>query len=302
MQVIDILRRIGYTSFTESSTHYHTTPLYRDSNNPSALEIDKTTGCWYDFVERRGGSIFSLAMLTKGLKNKEEVKKFLETETLEVDTNIQHRCELGEIKKFDRNLLVKLRRDHGYWLNRGISTSTIELFEGGITFNGRMSNRYVFPIFNGQNELIGFSGRLLTNDSRYPKWKHIGAKTNWCYPSKWNELILARLRKVILVESIGDMLALWDAGIKNTLVTFGLNIGSRVIELMLKMDAQQIFVAFNNDAENNMVGNEAADEAKQYLGSYFDDSQITVAIPDFKDFGEMTTEQIGIWKTKFQTS
>ena len=47
-----------------------------------------------------------------------------------------------------------------------------------------MQHRYVFPIFNGKNEIIGFAGRdlLQMKDNKRPKWKLIGDKSMWKYP------------------------------------------------------------------------------------------------------------------------
>lgn len=301
MDVLEILHKIGYTDVKETSSQYTTRPLYRDSDNNTALAINKKTGEWYDFVQRRGGSLYKLIALTIGLKSEAEVKKFLESDGLDVEVKIQDRYELSDVKNFDKELLLKLKKDHLYWVKRGVSEETVKYFEGGVTFNGRMCNRYVFPILNTNDDLIGFSGRLLDNNPKFPKWKHLGTKSTWCYPFKWNQDILAEKREVILVESIGDMLALWDAGIKNSLVTFGVYVSSRIAELLLRLDMQKIIIAFNNDSDNNFVGNESAEEARKYLLKHFDSDQVVVAIPDYKDFGEMNQEQINLWKNQLTT-
>lgn len=299
INVKDILIRIGYVIHFESATHYHMCPLYRESDNNLALEVDKKSGLWYDFVKKEGGSLYKLVALTIGLKTRKEVETFLQLEGGHIDTGVQHRYELDEIKKFDKGMLVKLNKDHSYWLKRGISTKTVETFEGGTTYNGRMKNRYVFPIFNEKDELVGFSGRILYQDSIAPKWKHIGSKSNWCYPLKWNKELLSRLQEVVLVESIGDMLSLWNAGVQNTIVTFGISISNSIIEFLLKIDAQRILLAFNNDEDNNLVGNDAAEKELLHLTHYFDREQIVLALPDYKDFGEMDSNQINLWTTKF---
>lgn len=300
MQVIDVLTKIGYINLQDFGKEYRTAPLYRPSDNNTSLCINKTTGQWYDFSARDGGSLLGLVKITMNLPSMKAAQAFLGDTTFAIEPTGQHRYELAEIKKFDKDLLFKLRKDHSYWIRRKISERTIAIFEGGTTFNGRMCNRYVFPIFGEKNELIGFSGRMLNNNPDYPKWKHLGAKSNWCYPLKWNNEILRTKREVILVESIGDMLALWEAGIKNTLVTFGLDISNNIIAFLLRIDVQKIFIAFNNDEGNNLVGNKAAHEGKLYLTHHFDPEQIIVTIPNQKDFGEMNEEQINIWKNKFQ--
>ena len=74
-----------------------------------------------------------------------------------------------------------------------------------------MQNRYVFPIFDNKNNIIGLSGRKLEAKSNRPKWIHYGKKSKWIYPSFVNKNYIKDKEEVILVESIGDMLSLWEA-------------------------------------------------------------------------------------------
>ena len=301
MQVLDILHKIGYTEISELGKSYRACPLYRPSDNKTSLSIDKSTGMWYDFADRNGGSLLSLVKLTMNLPSLEAAKTFIGDATIEIGEAVAHRYELSDTKKFDKQLLLKLEKKHTYWENRGISLPTIMNFEGGIARNGRMKNRYVFPVFDEKDYLVGFSGRSLVDNPDFPRWKHLGAKSTWTYPLRWNKEILFYKKEVILLESLGDMLKLWDVGIKNTLVTFGVAISKSIIELLLRIDARKILIAFNNDVGNNLIGNDAADEGRLDLLKYFDEQQVITAIPDFKDFGEMNREQIDLWKTKFLT-
>jgi hypothetical protein len=290
--VADILQQVGY-QLIDYGKEYRAKPLYRPSDNATSLCIKKTTGEWYDFSERVGGSLDLLIQKTLG-----DVPQDLRDKILSgVFYSRKEAVELNDIKTFDKSLLIKLNKDHSYWLKRGVSEFTIEQFGGGTTTNGRMAYRYVFPIFNERKDLVGFSGRILAKDSKAPKWKHLGKKSHWCYPAFLNTEVILNEKEVILVESIGDMLALYDAGIKNVLVTFGVDIGPKLIEFLLKVDTNKVIISFNNDRENNFVGNEAAEEGRKQLLNYFDPSQIVVALPENKnDFGEMNTEEILLWK------
>ena len=49
--------------------------------------------------------------------------------------------------------------------------------------DGKMKDRYVFPIFDKMDRLIGAAGRDVTNFSSI-KWKLIGEKSLWVYPFK----------------------------------------------------------------------------------------------------------------------
>ena len=123
----------------------------------------------------------------------------------------------------------------------------------------------------------------------------IGDKSKWKYPMQYNNKLLTKLKKIILVESIGDMLSLWNSGIKNTMVTFGLNISLDVLNYLLRIDVNEVIISFNNDENNNSAGNIAAEKASKKLRKYFDYSTIKVNLPPKNDFGEMTKEEIQEW-------
>lgn len=297
MDILEVLNKIGYDNLQDFGKEYRARPLYRSSDNRTSLCINKLSGEWYDFGARTGGHLSDLVQKTLQLPTQEAAKEFLGDTTI-VSVR-KDKYELTSIKTFDKELLIKLQKDHSYWINRGISAHVISQFHGGIAFKGRMAYRYVFPIFDDKENLIGFSGRMLNDNPEFPKWKHIGSKSNWCYPLKWNADIIMSTKEVILLESIGDMLSLWEMGIKNTLVTFGVDISTKIIQFLLKVDIERIFIAFNNDEQNNFVGNEAAEEVRLKLLSFFDSSQLVVAIPTEKDFGEMKEEQINKWKQTY---
>jgi hypothetical protein len=296
MNLIDILNKIGYVKLHDFGRQLSTRPLYRDSDNDLALTINKDTGEWYDFVERVGGPLESLIEKTLGTTLTPELKQSLESESFLPDRRTE--VEVNHPRTFDKASLARLIPDKTYWNKRGVSSTTLEALGGGVAVNGRMMNRYVFPILNERDELVGFSGRYIYKSDYVAKWKHIGKKSAWVYPLIHTKEIF-NSRQVILVESIGDMLALKDTGIHNVLVTFGVKVSSTLKTLILKMDCDDIILAFNNDRLNKQVGNKAAQDAKWEFLNYFDENQVRMALPDQKnDFGEMTREEILLWKQK----
>lgn len=288
--VRDVLINIGYDPKDFGST-FRAKPLYRDSNNNTSLIIDKETGKWHDFGTNQGGDLQQLIKVSLGISSEEELSKYLAGY---VPTTQKH-VKIEQQKIYPKELLVKLKKDYSYWEGRGVSKETLELLQGGIADNGKMANRYVFPIFNSQDELVGFCGRSLSKCPEI-KWKILGAKSNWCYPLKINKSIIAESGEVILLESLGDFLSLWEAGIKNSIVCFGVEVSSTIISSLIKLDVKKIILGFNNDIGNNEVGNKAAQRAKDKLSSYFDEDQIQIALPVKKDFGEMSHDEIILWK------
>lgn len=291
--VHDILTSLGY-DLRDFGKSFRAKPIYRDSNNSTALIIDKETGRWHDFSTSQGGDIKQLIKLTLKTPSEDDLIKYLNGFTPSAVTN---NVKIEQQKTFSKDLLIKLRKDHTYWEKRGISKDTLDLFQGGVADNGKMANRYVFPIFNSKDDIVGFAGRDLTGRSEI-KWKLIGSKMNWNYPLKLNKDLIMKSREVIIVESIGDLLSLWEAGIKNVIVAFGVELNSSLTPFLIKIDAQKIFLSFNNEIDNDSIGNKAAEKAKSKLINHFDEKQIQIALPTKKDFGEMTYEEIKLWKSK----
>jgi len=299
MDVKEILLSLGYSNITEDSRNYRMKPLYRDSSSNTVLSVRKDTGYFIDFSRNIKGSLQDLVQLSLKLESVNDAEKWLSNTSYSSERKeAVVKPTLKQIKTFNKECLLKLSKDHSYWINRGVSEDTVSVFEGGVVGVGKMKDRYIFPIYNYKKELVGVSGRSIVD--RNPKWKHIGVKSEWKYPLQINNKILRSEKQVILVESIGDMLALWDCGIKNTMVTFGLEVSVAVISYLLRIDIDHIFIAFNNDEQKSSAGNQAAEKACAKLARHFDPEQIHVAIPEGScDFGEMTKEEILSWKKKY---
>ena len=292
-QIREILTEIGY-SLSDQGKYFRTKPIYRDSSSNTVLSIRKSDGRWKDFREDIGGSFEDLIRLTLRLKSKDDTTKWLTNKGVNPVAEIRRvEAQVSQTKIFKNELLHKLIPEHSYWNKRGISDETIKIFEGGTTKTGKMANRYVFPIFNHKKQIIGFAGRDLKQENKEakffrPKWKLIGDKAKWRYPLILNHSLIREKKQAILVESVGDMLSLWENGIKNCIVTFGVSLSPDTISLLTRLDSDKIFIAFNNDSSGNEAGNKAAYIARKKLLQFFDESQITITLPNkYNDFNEM---------------
>ncbi|MAF24967.1 hypothetical protein CL634_05265 [bacterium] len=293
----EILTELGY-NLRDYGKEYRTRPIYRESDNDTILTIEKSTGKWFDFKLNQGGSFEDLVKRTLKLSDKEEAQKYLSQNFQMNESKTEQKPLVKKSKLLSKDALKNLIPDNSYWLDRGISNTTLSIFEGGVLLGGRMKNRYVFPIFDCSKKLAGMSGRYLHDipkNSKIPKWKHIGNKATWKYPLQVNFKILKNIKKVILVESVGDMLALWEAGIKNVIVTFGLDASVEILNILLKIDPDKIYISLNNDASNNNAGNIAASKVEKKLLKYFNRNQVSIKFPELNDFGDMSTTQIHEW-------
>jgi hypothetical protein len=294
VNVYQILTDLGY-KLKDYGKEYRTKPLYRDSDNDTVLKIYKDSGYWFDFKENISGDFNSLITMTLKLEDPNKAKEWLKDKNFSFNRPVENsKPLLKSNKKFDLDILKNLELNHEYWNKRAISDEILNEFKGGIAKAGKMKNRYVFPIFNSTN-IIGFSGRDVTNKSKI-KWKHIGEKNDFLYPLFLNSKIIEEQKEVVLIESIGDMLSLWQAGIKNTLVTFGTNLSLSILNYCLKIDPKKIYISLNNDSDKNNAGNIGAEKIQARLKRYFDEKQIKISLPNKKDFGEMNKEEILQWK------
>lgn len=297
-----ILQNIGYQNLKDFGGWFRTKPLYRSSSNSTVLAINKNTGYWYDYKLCRGGKFSELVQISLNLSTLTEADKLLAEKYQFNHVVLQkEKASNDYAKTYDASILKALINDQSYWVKRGLPEEIVAEFSGGVATKGSMVNRYVFPIFSTLNKIIGFSGRtlkpVLTKDSI--KWKHLGPKKDWVYPSHLNKGLIQESKTVFLVESIGDMLSLWSNGYKNVLVTFGLSISPKIIKFLLENAVERVVVAFNNDSGKNFAGNDASKKARAKLLTFFDDSQVIIKLPCKKDFGEMSKIDIDLYMKEF---
>jgi len=292
----EILIGVGFHP-TDNGPELRMRPIYRDSDNNTSLKVDKKTGHWYDFGTNKHGSFPELIQLSLNLSNIDEAREILSSKfSLQAQEHQPQKPKFEIQKTFPKEILDNLIKNHSYWISRGISENTVKLFGGGIFDKGRLKSRYCFPIFNEFNQLVGLTGRTLVGSDI--KYKHLGQKSHWLWPLHLNETIIKECKSVILLESPGCVLTLWDAGIKNTLCLFGTKCSVPILNALIRLDLDKIYLSLNNEPDNNNIGNKAAKQIYHQLTRYFDDNDVVEALPLKKDFGEMTKTEILIWKQK----
>ena len=290
----EVLENLGY-KLIDNGNHWRTSALYRDGDNATALQIYKDSGVWKDYVNDSKPKPFeALIKLTlrgqpqkledtlKSISSGDAVLSVHETKTL---------IEMEKI--YDNDILEKLFPNYNFYSKRKISEQTQKDFKVGLAGAGNMYRRMVFPIYNIHKQIVGFSGRRVDNND-YAKWKHIGKKNNWIYPSfipneETVDSIIHSKKSVYLTESIGDAMALYDQGIKNVIVIFGLSVSSNIISYLSGITLDKIIIAGNNDLSSKdnrgLMGS-----IKNYLklSRYFDLDILSIKLPPNKhnDIGD----------------
>ncbi len=189
-----------------------------------------------------------------------------------------------------------LVKNHQYWNKRKISSETCDYFNMGLAFKGQMAGRSVIPLYSeSRDKIIGFTGRAIHQGMK-PKYKHLGEKGAWLFPC--DLLTIRKTNIILLLEGPADALALWEAGIKNTLCLFGVNISSKQLAFLIKTDLKKIVIGLNN--EGSEIGNKAAIKLKEILIKYFNEDKVIIGLPDSKDFCDLWGEQGQIGLDKYR--
>ena len=195
-------------------------------------------------------------------------------------------------KNWPISLLDKLIFDYSYFEKRGVSAATQKYFRMGVALGGQLNKRVVLPVFNKEKtQITGFSGRLIDyslwhKENGVGKWKHLGEIRNATWPYEPQEI--QKANSIILVESPGCVLWLWEQGIKNVLCLFGVNISSKIIAYLISLNPARILISTNNElgSSNMGVGNKKALQIRETLTNFFSEERVLVALPDVKDFGD----------------
>lgn len=303
-KIKETLLSLGY-KLNDRGSYWQTNAVFRNGDNQTAIQIYKDKGVWKDYVAETPWSPFiKLVQITLGTNDPSEVNKYIKTNESDLLAFKEVSAPKLEVEEtYPLDCLDRLLPHYIFYTKKGISEETLIKLKGGLASTGQLNRRFIFPIFNEVGQIHGFSGRDITSgNSSRPKWKHIGKKKNWIYPIYTDEYTRDSIEKegfVIIVESIGDMLNLRENGYMNCLVSFGLDISSKLSTYLVSMDCKNIVISFNNDqSSKENRGKDAAFKNYLKLLGLFSPDKVKICLPNQNDFGDMTTNDFEGWKEK----
>lgn len=264
--------------------HWRSNAIFRNGDNPTAIKIYKNSGVWFDYTVSSVPQPFN-RLLQLSIPDKQKLKSLLIGASSEEDSS-PVKIQLSMEKIYPESVLQKLFPNFSFYLKKGYSEETMRFYKAGLAGEGKMYRRTVFPIYDALGQIVGFSGRKVSDENPdIPKWKHLGKKRNWIYPAfipndpTVNDIIQST-KEVVLVESIGDSLALHQSGIKNNLVTFGLGCSPAIINYLSSFEIKRIIMAPNNDlGASKNHGYNASISALRMLAAYFNLGALEIRKP-----------------------
>ncbi len=110
-------------------------------------------------------------------------------------------------------------------------------------------SRLIFPIFNAEERICGFAGRVL--DNSLPKYVNssqslIFDKGKILYGLNFSKEAIRKKEEMILVEGYTDVIALHQAGIENVVASMGTSLTPSQARL-IKRHSDRVFIAYDQD-------------------------------------------------------
>lgn len=280
-KIESVLERLGYPVNLRGPNYIATVALFRDGDNSLGLlcyedgpwdQIEQKKYDWPGFIRRVKGVSLKEAEEFLGGAEFEDGNQEEKEERIKLPTKL-HEDDYFLIKSYD------------FFLKRGISKETLDTYGAGLSQFGAMYGRVCFPI-REKGVLKGITGRDVLNRDLAAKWKIKGKKSEFVYPF-FEPDIFPKTKQIILCESVGDSISLWNDGIKQNLVTFGTGISPKIISFILSQNPDKIFVSMNNDLDKpENRGQIGAAKIINKLSQFFSSDRLINAPPFNGDFGD----------------
>jgi DNA primase len=127
------------------------------------------------------------------------------------------------------------------------------LEEAGLFYKNipRFGGRLVVPIYNRNNQVVGFGGRILEDNPNLAKYINsaesaVFHKSNILF--NFNHASLERSAEILIVEGYFDVIKLHQHGYKNAVAPMGTSMTLSHIELILKINKTPVFLFDTDEA------------------------------------------------------
>lgn len=188
----------------------------------------------------------------------------------------------------------------GYIDSRNFDEYILDFFEIGFSLEGvdepyRMKHsdfpgRVIFPIRDSAGSLVGWSGRIATDDraviKKHNKWMHKMDFEKGFVLYNYNNAqpFIKDTNELILVEGPWDVARLWSYGIYNVVAVMGSSLTPEQLSLAIS-SAFKVKVMLDADGAGKHGAQRVCEQLKRYVDVY------TIDAPEGKDPDELTLEE-----------
>lgn len=187
--------------------------------------------------------------------------------------------------------LVKYAKNKGF-SDRDLKQAGLTNRFGGDMFRGRL----MIPLADAQGKVIGFTARLLTDDSQAPKYINtpqtpLYDKSRHVYGLHLAKESIRKSKFVVLAEGNLDVIASHQAGVKQCVATAGTALTEPHLKALNRFTGD-IRLAF--DADRAGI---AATERAIPVASKVGVTLSIITIPNGKDPDELIRQDVGLWQS-----
>jgi len=290
-----------------------------EGDNPSAfnINIDESEqgryGRWFCNTkschdEKPGKDVISLTwMLLEKKRDKQlnfrKVIDFCEEFCSGVELNTENQSATAKRKTKRKSITQgrKITRDRvrrhltfpsQYYLSRGFTEEALNEFDVGLCIarESKMCGRIVFPVYDSDDMyMIGCVGRSVKEGPA--KWINQKgfSKSNFLYNHGKAIKRIKETGVIIIVEGQGDVIRLWEAGIRNAVGIFGSKLSDSQEFLIQSTGVSEVIVCTDNDK----AGDGCYKNIESRLGGLFKVSRVSMG--GFNDVGDMSVNQINLY-------
>lgn len=290
----ETLSSIGYC-LLDNGDSWRTSAVYRQGGNINSVIVYKQTGVWKDYAE--GEEFLPFSVLVERTVGKEECDRIIGSKVYSSVEQLPQDSGLLKMEKiYPEASLKRLLPHYDFYIKRGISAELLKKTNCGYAAGYEMYQRLVFPIYNDNGKIHGFSGRYVfwKEGETKPKWKKVGESKNWAYPIYCPKIpecqaSILETKTVYLVESIGDALSMMQVGIFNVLVIFGTALKQKVTTELIRLGVEKIVLCTNRDEAGD--GQLGAAKAVLLLSGHFNFGCLSILLPIRNDINKMLVYQ-----------
>ncbi len=193
-----------------------------------------------------------------------------------------------------RSVADYLTKKKGYTEEEVLAVGITIKSDGGRYYE-RYRNRVMFPLRDHKGVVVGFAGRTLNKDSTEAKYINspetmLYSKSRMLYGLWENREAIRKEKQIVLVEGEMDMIASWQANVRNVVAIKGSAFTAEQAQLITRYCPN---VVMSLDADN--AGQEAIKRAVQ-VAQTLDLSIRVVQIVSGKDPGEVAMANPRAWR------
>ncbi len=279
------LKRIGHEFITQC--------LWHEDTNPS-LTISDQKGFCFCHACRSGGDALDYLQKKRGMNLRDAAEFAAGVHGIRFETDDED-SEQAQARRaaFARNLAQASKKQETFrsnwtdkragrirqfWLDRGLSKEASKEFEIGFDDRGEYAGRITIPIHDYKNRLVGWTGRA-TKPDQMPKYKN-SADSDIFHKKLlvFNEprgLEAAREAGcLIFVEGHLDVVAMWQAGIRNVVASQGTGAPDPSTLRRLARSVKNFVLCFDGDAG----GEKAVEQFVQTAGPLAAAGEINISV------------------------